>query len=81
MVKKAKEENKMVEQPKMEDEKAPIPLEQQENYLFPHFTKFDDKGQKGLLEDACGYVDNEIASLRDKINKYENDIQKLQSGN
>ena len=50
----------------------------QEANLTPFYTKFDDKAQKQLLEDACAYVDNEIEALKKKIAQYDHDIVRLQ---
>ena len=53
-----------------------ISYKTQEINLTQYFTKFDDKSQKILLEDACAYVDSEIASLKDKIARIETDIMR-----
>ena len=43
----------------------------QEANLVPYYTKFDDKAQKQLLEDACAYVDNEIEMLKKRIAEFD----------
>jgi len=64
-----------------ENKETPITSNTQEINLTPYYTKFDDKAQKILLEDACAYVDNEIANLKEKIAKCELDIVRLQQMN
>lgn len=73
----------LTKQPSQIDEEnkdTPIASSTQEISLTPYYTKFDDKAQKMLLEDACAYVDNEIASLKEKIAKAEQDIMRFQQG-
>ena len=52
----------------------------QESNLALYYTKFDDKAQKQLLEDACAYVDNEIEQLKRKIAEHDSQITRLQQG-
>jgi len=47
----------------------------QEANLLPYYTKFDDKAQKQLLEDACAYVDNEIEMLKKRIAEFDGGIR------
>jgi len=47
----------------------------QEANLLPYYTKFDDKAQKQLLEDACAYVDNEIEMLKKRIAEFDGGVR------
>ena len=44
-----------------------------------HFSKFDDKYHKMLLEDALAYIVSEVNNLKEKIIKTDEIIGKLQS--
>ena len=72
--KKESTHNAMEEERFLEENKdANMTVSAQESNLALYYTKFDDKAQKQLLEDACAYVDNEIEQLKKKI--AEQDIQ------
>jgi len=61
-----------------ENKEANMSVSAQESNLALYYTKFDDKAQKQLLEDACAYVDNEVEQLKRKIAEYDGQITRLQ---